>query len=235
MTNDPVQMPHRKSRGRRLVATRCIASLTLGAWLVGAVPGGNPLPMPLLPRSMQPMPLRRSGFADIIERVKPAVVGVRVKVEEGVSSDDTPQQPPFPPGSPLDRFFRQFGSHPVPKSETTVASGFFVSGDGYIVTNNHVIANGKSFEVTTDDGKTYQAKVIGTDPQTDVALIKVSAPRRLLHTSSSRRMNLGSEIGFLLSVTRLDSAAPSQPASFRRADGISERGPTTISFRSTRQ
>ena len=56
-----------------------------------------------------------------------------------------------------------------------MGSGFFVSGDGYIVTNNHVVTNGTSFEVTTDGGKTYPAKVIGTDPQTDLALIKVSA------------------------------------------------------------
>ena len=119
------------------------------------------------------------GFADIVERVKPAVVGVRVKIEEARASDDGQQKIPFPPGSPFDRFFRQFGipmpDKPVPRSGTALGSGFFISGDGYVVTNNHVVANGTSFEVTTDSGKTYQAKVIGTDPQTDLALIKVSA------------------------------------------------------------
>ena len=119
------------------------------------------------------------GFADIVERVKPAVVGVRVKIEGVTPSDEAQQKIPFPPGSPFDRFFRQFGSPspdgPVPKSGTALGSGFFVSGDGYIVTNNHLVANGKSFEVTTDSGKTYQAKVIGADPQTDLALIKISA------------------------------------------------------------
>ncbi len=54
-----------------------------------------------------------------------------------------------------------------------VGSGFFISGDGYVVTNNHVVANGTRFEVTTDSGKTYEAKVVGTDPQTDLALIMV--------------------------------------------------------------
>jgi serine protease Do len=65
---------------------------------------------------------------------------------------------------------------PVPKSGFALGLGFFISSDGYVVTNNHVVANGVSFEVTIDSGKTYQAKVIGTDPQTDLALIKVSAP-----------------------------------------------------------
>jgi serine protease Do len=116
------------------------------------------------------------GFADIVERVKPAVVGVRVRIDGMTTSDETQKE--FPPGSLFDRFFRHFGipipDTPVPKSAVAQGSGFFISGDGYVVTNNHVVANGKSFEVTTDGGKTYQANVIGTDPQLDLALIKVS-------------------------------------------------------------
>lgn len=123
-----------------------------------------------------PAPL---GFAEIVGRVKPAVVGVRVRIEEVTSSDEVPQKNAFPPGSTLDRFSRQFGvpipDRAAPKSGIALGSGFFISGDGYIVTNNHLVANGKRFEVTIDSGKTYEAKVIGTDPQTDLALIKVSA------------------------------------------------------------
>jgi len=172
----PTDAKGRASHGPRHLATRYMAALTLGAWLVTAGAGwGCRAVAAAVDAADAPSPI---GFADIIERVKPAVVGVRVKVDGTIPSDDAQQQLPFPPGSPLDRFFRQFGvpipDNAVPKSETAVASGFFISGDGYIVTNNHVVANGKSFEVTTDDGKTYQAKVIGTDPQTDVALIKVS-------------------------------------------------------------
>jgi serine protease Do len=119
------------------------------------------------------------GFADVIEKVKPAVAGVRIKIEGLASSSDTQQESRPPAGSPVDRFFRQFGTpvpdSPAPRSATALGSGLFVSGDGYVVTNNHVVANGTSFEVTTDDGKTYQAAVVGTDPETDVALIKVSA------------------------------------------------------------
>jgi serine protease Do len=179
MTDDVERGQRRISCGSRRLASRRIAALTLGVWLVaigaGALPASRGFAA-AVDAANAPSP---TGFADIIERVKPAVVGVRVKVERG-SSDDTQRDLPFPPGSPLDRFFRQFGAptpdNPVPNSETTVASGFFVSGDGYIVTNNHVVANGKSFEVSTDDGKIYQAKVVGADPQADVALVKVSAP-----------------------------------------------------------
>ncbi len=183
MTGDAgslAQAPGRISRGSFLRALRRMAALTLGAWLViagaGWVPGSRAVAA-AVDAANAPSPV---GFADIIERIKPAVVGVRVRVEGAISSGDTQQELPFPPGSPLDRFFRQFGvpipDAPAAKSGTSVGSGFFVSGDGYVVTNNHVVAGGKSIEVTTDDGKTYQAKVIGTDPQTDVALIKISAP-----------------------------------------------------------
>ena len=153
-----------------LVALTCTAWLTtpsarIGSQAVAAEVDAVGAPAPL-------------GFADIVARVKPAVVGVRVRVEEATSSDEAQQKNPFPPDSPFDRFFRQFGipipDSPAPKSGTALGSGFFISGDGYVVTNNHLVANGKSFRVTIDSGKTYEAKVIGTDPQTDLALIKVS-------------------------------------------------------------
>ncbi len=151
----------------------------IGAWLVTA-DAGRQLGSHALAAEVDAVGASAPvGFADVIDRVKPAVVGVRVKIEGVASSADTQQNVPFAPGSPFDRFFRRFGvpvpDTPVPRSETVLGSGFFISGDGYIVTNNHVVANGKSFEVTTDDGNTYEAKVIGADPQTDVALIKVTA------------------------------------------------------------
>ena len=107
------------------------------------------------------------GFAAIVERVKPAVVGVRVKVEGGVQPNDAQQRNPIPPGFPSEG--------PVSRFDTVLGSGFFISGDGYVVTNNHVVANGLAFEVTVENGETYDAKVIGADPQTDLALIKVTA------------------------------------------------------------
>src|ERR1700731_1907353 len=131
---------------------------------------------------------RPVGFADIVERVKPSVISVKVNISEKLAKDDSAnnnEDSPFQPGSPMERFFRRFGGpdglppglRGGPRggrgAVTGQGSGFFVSSDGYAVTNNHVVAGADKVEVTTDAGKTYTAKVIGTDARTDVALIKV--------------------------------------------------------------
>ncbi len=122
------------------------------------------------------------GFADIVERVKPSVISVRVKIAEKQASNEDADNP-FPPGSPMERFFRRFGGPDGfpggrgPRGRGSIVtgqgSGFFISADGYAVTNNHVVDGADKVEVTTDDGKTYSAKVIGSDKRTDLALIKV--------------------------------------------------------------
>ena len=124
------------------------------------------------------------GFADIVERVKPAVISVRVKRSGPETTSFDGQQPPFPQGSPLERFFREFGMpdnffRNAPGAQqrrrfvTGQGSGFLISADGYAVTNNHVVADAETVDVITDDGKSLKAKVIGADPRTDLALIKL--------------------------------------------------------------
>jgi len=122
------------------------------------------------------------GFADIVEKVKPAVISVRVKVDGGAQTSGLGSND-VPPG--LREFFRRFGMPDVPDAQegmprgrgrnviTGQGSGFIISADGYAVTNNHVVEKAESVQVTTDDGKIHNAKVIGTDPRTDLALIKV--------------------------------------------------------------
>jgi serine protease Do len=121
-----------------------------------------------------------NGFADIVEKVKPAVISVRVKIDgdktAGANGND--QIPPD-----LRDFFRRFGMPGMPDNMPRgrghgnvvlgQGSGFFISPDGYAVTNNHVVENAESVQITTDEGKNFTAKVIGSDPRTDVALIKV--------------------------------------------------------------
>jgi serine protease Do len=125
------------------------------------------------------------GFADIVQRVKPSVISVKVTIKDkAADASDRADDGADQSGSPMERFFRQFGGsegtppgmrehhggHGVMMGQ---GSGFFISPDGYAVTNNHVVDGASKVEVTTDDGKTYSAKVIGTDARTDVALIKV--------------------------------------------------------------
>jgi serine protease Do len=121
------------------------------------------------------------GFADVVERVKPSVISVKVTMKDK-ATDASDKDDADKSGSPMERFFRQFGGpdgeHQNPgrngrHGTMGQGSGFFISSDGYAVTNNHVVEGADKVEVTTDSGKTYTAKVVGTDPRTDLALIKV--------------------------------------------------------------
>jgi serine protease Do len=183
-------MNDNKQRQRRGLSARRIALLATTIAGIGAVavlapyaPQANFLAGPAhaqnLTQQAQQLPQRPVGFADIVEKVKPAVISVRVKMERQTNSGLSNDELPFPPGSPFERFFRRFG---MPNNGdggreivTGQGSGFFITADGYAVTNNHVVQNAETVQVTTDDGKTYAAKVIGADPRTDLALIKVDA------------------------------------------------------------
>jgi serine protease Do len=123
-------------------------------------------------------PANLLSFADIVEKVKPAVVSVRTKSEAPqVMTDDGSGD--LPPNA--ERFFRRFFGDQMPGPNRTPrnrrsqgqGSGFFISADGFVVTNNHVIDKATTVEIQTDDGKSYTAKVIGTDPRTDLALLKI--------------------------------------------------------------
>jgi serine protease Do len=125
-------------------------------------------------RSPQP-----AGFADLVAKVKPAVISVRVQLGEASDASDlsSNNEEDSPSGLPFEKFFQQHGfGEDMPRRHEMIigaGSGFFISPDGYAVTNNHVVDHARSVQVTTDDGATYKAKVIGTDPKTDLALIKV--------------------------------------------------------------
>jgi serine protease Do len=122
-----------------------------------------------------------TGFADMVDRVKPSVISIKVTMKEKVVDADSKTDDGS--DSPMERFFRRFGGpEGMPQNPGREGrhgemmgqgSGFLISSDGYAVTNNHVVDGADKVEVTTDAGKTYTAKVIGTDPRTDIALIKV--------------------------------------------------------------
>ncbi len=166
---------------RTILASVAVAALAAaGAFAEGALTTSHPAhaaPVVTSDLDAQAAP----SFATLIERVKPAVVSVKVKIANAASEDSGVQTDNLPPE--IQQFLKRFGggmggmngapqnSHPMMMGE---GSGFFVSADGYIVTNNHVVQNAKTVTVTMDNGKTLDAKVIGTDPKTDVALIKVT-------------------------------------------------------------
>jgi serine protease Do len=134
-------------------------------------------------------PAGPASFADVVDRVKPAVVSVKVKLTEADTVDDEdsegiPGMPDIPKNSPFYRFFKHFGEPdnnegpdhgeraPRHHSAQAQGSGFFISGDGYIVTNNHVVDHASEVTITTSEGKSMPAKVIGVDSKTDLALLK---------------------------------------------------------------
>ncbi len=132
-----------------------VAACALVAFGVAGVPA--PVAQPL---SLQAPVQAAPSFADVVEAVKPAVVSVRVRLKQGEAAQMSDVRPnrPGAPNQP-----RRGGQ----------GSGFFVSADGHLVTNNHVVAGAEKVEIVTDDGRTLPAKIVGTDPRTDLALVKV--------------------------------------------------------------
>ncbi|WP_244500104.1 Do family serine endopeptidase [Methyloceanibacter superfactus] len=120
-------------------------------------------------------------FADLVAKVSPAVVSINVKGETKVADNDMqiPGMPDLPEDNPLYDFFKQFkkGMPQGPSKPTpslAQGSGFFISEDGYVVTNNHVVEDAEDITVTMEDGEKFSAKLVGTDPRTDVALLKIT-------------------------------------------------------------
>lgn len=131
-----------------------------------------------------PVPARfeRVQFADVIEAVSPAVV--QITVEKQFDNVAMQGRPPFAGGGAFEEFLRRFGATPFghpgrpghgapARKATGVGSGFIIDDDGHIVTNNHVIDDATEMTVTLADGRELDARLVGSDPLTDLALIKV--------------------------------------------------------------
>jgi serine protease Do len=134
------------------------------------------------------------SFADVAERVAPAVVNVTV-VSQTSPEALSRVHPPLPEGTPMDEFFRRFFDQPGmsgPQRSQGAGSGFLVGASGLVVTNNHVIDGATEITITLNDGTKHQAKVIGRDDKTDLALLRIDAGRDLpfvdLADSSSTRV-----------------------------------------------
>ncbi|WP_299346420.1 Do family serine endopeptidase [uncultured Maritalea sp.] len=140
------------------------------------------------------------SFADLVEAVRPAVVSIRVKTKivetRGPRFNDNFTMPDLPEGHPFNDFFKQFEDQfglrgdqnnrkQRPRFGQSMGSGFIISADGFVVTNNHVVEDAAEVVVVMDDGAEMNAKIIGTDPRTDLALLKIEAANELEYVEFS--------------------------------------------------
>lgn len=136
------------------------------------------------------------SFADLAEQISPSVVNITTSSMVAASTSDGPM---VPEGSPFEEFFKEFqdrngnGGPPEPRRSEALGSGFVISGDGYIVTNNHVIEGADEIKIEFFSGKTLDAKLVGTDPKTDIALLKVESdePLPFVQFGNSDMMRVG--------------------------------------------
>jgi serine protease Do len=183
--------PMRARTALRVAASACVIALVAAA---GATAGRT-----MMPHDWRTSLHARAGligigsgpasFADIVDTVKPAVVGVQTKLAPNSDERNAPS-------SPMDRL-RPFGTPQIPPSPgarrpgrvvTAQGSGFFISADGYAVTNNHVVEGSTTAEIQTDNQQTYTAKVVGTDPTSDLALLKVDGRTDFPYVKLSDKM-----------------------------------------------
>jgi serine protease Do len=182
---------------RRATAWRLMPAALLAAAGLGALSLAGPVPVLAQRAETQTIqtPYGRAPitFADIIDRVKPSVVsihvtaggaGPRVAGRGGRGGRDA--FPELPDDHPLNEFFKNLprdfgGGNGAPQAPQRRAmaqgSGFVISADGYVVTNNHVVSGASKIQVSFDDREKLDAELIGTDARTDVALLKISNPK----------------------------------------------------------
>jgi serine protease Do len=182
-----------------------IAAALLSSALAGGFLATGPLSaiVPAQAEAVRVDAPQQPGFADVVEKVSPAVVSVRVKSAVHDTADDgsgIPGLDQLPDDNPMKRFFYEFGQRPGQRGmeprksprdhnrpdrvrPTAQGSGFFISEDGYLVTNNHVVEDGSAYTVVLNDGTELDAKLVGKDKRTDLAVLKVDDKRKFTYVT----------------------------------------------------
>jgi len=149
------------------------------------------------PSMAKPTP---DSFADLVETLMPAVVNISTtqKIKENMSVMEMPN---FPPGSPFEDFFKDFfgnnmgqnGGQPAEHKATSLGSGFIIDEAGYVVTNNHVIDGADKITVILSDDSAVDAKLVGRDKKTDIALLKIETktPLKAVKFGDSDKARVG--------------------------------------------
>jgi serine protease Do len=189
------ESPRKLRRGPLAVTAAALIAMSALGLALGQdmrFAAADPAPTVQTPYGAAPL-----SFADLVQKVSPAVVSINVKSDAKVAQNDLqiPGMPDIPEDNPLYDFFKHFrqgqpggggeGPQQQPHQAPTMAqgSGFFISPDGFVVTNNHVIEDAEEITVTLDNGDKYPATLVGADPRTDVALIKVKGPKEFPHVN----------------------------------------------------
>src|SRR5262245_33669223 len=125
------------------------------------------------PQDAAPAPVAMPNWVQLVKELKPAVVNVSTKRVEGGAGAQ--MKSPFGQGDPFEQLFKQFGEQAPKRSVRSMGSGFIINPTGNIITNNHVVENATEITVKLSDGRELTATVVGRDPKTDLALLKVEA------------------------------------------------------------
>jgi serine protease Do len=185
--------PQRHPVRRAALAATLLAGTSLGGFAIGHSARAGDV-APVNPPGTQLQPHLLPDFSSLVTQVKPAVVSITNKMQatpaafDDDQSDGQTQQLPFP-------FNQMVPNAPQQRAHAVEArgSGFIIDANGTIVTNNHVVKGARTLSVTLDDGTVLPAKVIGTDPRTDIAVLKVDAqqPLPFIQLGNSRDVKAG--------------------------------------------
>lgn len=204
------------SRARNLAASTVVAGMLFGSYYLGTTSDGSPArgSMPNVPvqtvadTGNQRVEKERGLFSELAQRLSPTVVHIQVKTRQAVSGSG-----PFGGRGIPEEFRRFFPDAPtpqVPREGQGQGSGVIISPDGFILTNHHVVKGATQITVVLDDNRELSGKVVGADPKTDIAVVKVESPTPLpaaeLGNSDSARigdwvMAIGNPFGLSHTVT----------------------------------
>src|ERR1700677_3472337 len=192
----------RGPRARFLAASSTAALIVvgLGAGVMLPRPGAQPAKPQVVhavaaPVRAAPPRMLENGapfsFADLVERVTRAVVTFTVEEQLQPSANIDPSQLP----EPFRDFFNQFGQggQQQPRKAISMGSGFVIDKSGDIVTNNHVVENGKKITVKFPDGREFDAHLVGTDKASDIAVLKIKSEKPLpsVEFTDDRQVRVG--------------------------------------------
>jgi serine protease Do len=184
--------------GQRQYRTATVIAVALSFFLSGLVVAstlpGISTSEATPPQTVVATPAVPASFADLAARLSPTVVNIKVTKVAKNANWQWHQVPDGPFGEFFKRFFQDMPQHPEPYKQQGAGSGVIISDDGYILTNNHVVEGADEVLVTLKDQQEYPAEIVGRDPKTDLAVLKIKAnkPLPVAAMGDSDRLKVGS-------------------------------------------